>query len=124
MAIYLSALTLIVLVAIGLLAAVSLAAIGEEHADGTRLNGRLRALMSHLNGEAATPKLVEGLLGRTPAATPDGRRPRRRLRQGQQSGTEVSADSPAEVKPSESSRGNDTGRSRLAVRPARGRIAA
>ena len=57
MAIYLSTLLLIVLAALGLLAAVALAAIGEEHGDGTRLTGRLRIMMKHLNGDAA-PKQV------------------------------------------------------------------
>ncbi|MGB3956356.1 MAG: hypothetical protein WBL05_13925 [Brooklawnia sp.] len=58
MAIYLSTLLLIVLAALGLLAAVALAAIGEEHGDGTRLTGRLRIMMKHLNGDAAAPKQV------------------------------------------------------------------
>lgn len=64
MAIYLSTLLLIVLAALGLLAAVALASLGEEHADGTRLTGRLRVLMKHLNGDAAAPKQVAQFFNR------------------------------------------------------------
>jgi len=70
-AIYWLSLLLIVALAIGVLAAVALAAIGRRNADQTGLSIALRTLMAHLNGDAAAPQVAELLV---PAARSAERR--------------------------------------------------
>ena len=63
MAIYWTTLLFVVVLAIGVIAAVALAAIGGRSADRTGLSIALRNLMAHLNGDAAPPPPVAELLG-------------------------------------------------------------
>lgn len=62
MAIYWTTLLFVVVLAIGVIATVALAAIGGRSADRTGLSIALRNLMAHLNGDAAPPPPVAELL--------------------------------------------------------------